>query len=494
MANGPALTQEDFDALAEYLAECGKDPVKFVKISFPWGEANTLLEHKRGPEKWQLEVLEKLRDGLLTADEAIRIATASGHGVGKSALVAWIILWAIGTHEDTRGVVTANTDTQLRTKTWAEVAKWYHMWLAKDLFTITATSIFANDPGHEKTWRIDAIPWSPTNPEAFAGLHNQGNRILVVFDEASAIEPIIWEVIEGAFTDADTEKIWVCFGNPTRPNGRFYDCFHRFRDIWHRWQVDSRTVSFSDKQLIAEWAKLYGEDSDFFKVRVRGVFPSGSDKQFISSALVEEARHRQLEEYQYNFAAKIIGVDPAWRGGDQTVAFLRQGLYCKRLLTLPKNDNDVVTAGIIARLEDEYKADAVFIDLGYGQGIKSAGDYWGRHWTLVAFSQQKGVRLDCYNKRAEMWVKMREWLINGGMLPWDDQELADDLTAPEVRPTDDGVILLESKEHMKERGVHSPDAADALALTFAYDVRSKMQEEVYNEFTQNEEYDPFRDM
>ena len=170
-------------------------------------------------------------------------------------------------------------------------------------------------------------------------------------------------------------------------------------------------------------------------------------------------------------------------------------MFCKRLLKIPKNDNDLYVAGMLARFEDEYKADAVFIDLGYGTGIKSAGDAWNRNWTIIAFGG-KSNRSDCRNKRAEMWANCKEWLTKGGTLPYDDQELADDLTAPEFVPTDDGIIQLESKKHMKERGVHSPDCADALVLTFAQPVLSKRQREAeeYYALQEHREYDPFKDM
>ncbi|WP_368667183.1 hypothetical protein, partial [Anoxybacillus sp. MB8] len=123
----------------------------------------------------------------------IRQAVGSGHGIGKSALVAMLIKWAFDTFEDARGVVTANTDNQLRTKTWAELSKWHGISLTKDWATLTATALISNAPGHDKTWRIDAVPWSQNNTEAFAGLHNEGRRILLVFDEASAIADKVWE-------------------------------------------------------------------------------------------------------------------------------------------------------------------------------------------------------------------------------------------------------------------------------------------------------------
>lgn len=454
--------------LVEALAEFTRDPLSFVYFAFFWGEPNTPLADMKGPEPWQTELLVSIRDGLKTPDKVIREATASGHGIGKSAATSWLILWAMATHEDTRGVVTANTETQLRTKTWPELIKWYQLFIGKELFTVTATSIFSNDKGHEKTWRIDAIPWNESNTEAFAGLHNRGNRILVLFDEASSIANPIWEVAEGAMTDADTEILWCVFGNPTKNTGRFYDCFHRYRHLWNTRQIDSRNVSFSDKAQMEEWIKAYGENSDFVRVRIRGQFPNGSDLQLIPTALVEQARGKNLREEQFNFAPKIIGVDPAWQGGDATAIVLRQGLMSKVLAFIPKNDNDFTIATLIARHQDQEGATQVNIDLGYGTGIYSAGQQMGRRWTLIPFS---GASPDpaCKNMRAYMWNEMRKWLVEGGLLP-DDQQMQDDLTGVEIKPTDDGKLCLQSKEYMKSKGIPSPNKADALALTFAVPV------------------------
>ena len=301
------IAQEDINVLADFADECRHDPYKFVMLAFPWGEGS--LEGKEGPDEWQISVLQEIGAGLKSADQIVREAVASGHGIGKSALVAWLILWAIGTHPNTRGVVTANTETQLRTKTWPELAKWYQLWILKDFFEYTATAIYSREADKEKNWRIDAVPWCKQNTEAFAGLHNEGNRTIVIFDEASAIENVIWEVSEGAMTDDNTEIIWCVFGNPTRNSGRFYDCFHKQRELWHTRQIDSRTVKISNKARLEEWRQLYGEDSDWFKVRVRGEFPSASDKQFIPTDLVEEARKRLLKKSQFDFAPVIIGVD-----------------------------------------------------------------------------------------------------------------------------------------------------------------------------------------
>lgn len=475
----PDLTAE----LVDLADKSAKDPLLWVETAFPWGVKGTELADKTGPRTWQREILEdigvRLRANKIGAYEVIQEAVASGHGIGKSALVAWLILWAMSTMDDTKGVVTANTENQLKTKTWAELSKWHRLCFYSHWFKFTATALFSSEPDREKTWRIDMIPWSEKNSEAFAGLHNEGRRILLIFDEASAIPDSIWEVAEGALTDEDTEIIWCAFGNPTRNVGRFRECFRRYRHRWTHRNIDSRDVDGTNKKKLQQWIDDYGLDSDFAKVRVRGMFPSASAKQFITTDDVDAGTAKHLREEEYKFAPKIIGVDPAWEGDDEFAIYLRQGLYSKRLATYPKNDNDIDMANRVAWFEDEYEADAVFIDAGYGTGIVSAGHTMGRGWVAVWFSGKSGDP-GCLNKRAEMWNLMKQWLKIGGSIE-DDPVLYQDLISPETVPRLDGKIQLQSKDTMKRDGLPSPNRADALALTFAFPVAGEPRLETHTE-------------
>jgi hypothetical protein len=486
--------QQVEDELIELIASCTGDPYKFVLSAFDWG-AEGLEDYKDGPDEWQKEILISVRDRMIGLEEAIKTAVASGHGIGKSALVAWLMLWALSTFEDTRGVVTANTENQLKQKTWAELQKWYQLFIAKHWFTYTATAIFSSDKAHEKTWRIDMVPWSENKTEAFAGLHNKGKRIIIIFDEASAIPDKIWEVTEGAMTDEKTQIFWFAFGNPTRNTGSFYECFNRFRHRWLNKQIDSRTARMTNKEEIKKWIEDYGEDSDFVRVRVRGVFPRASDKQYIASDIVEAARGRAINPLSYDFAPKIITVDNAWTGGDEIVIAMRQGLFFKILAVFQKNDDDFKMAGHVARHEDEQKADAVLIDLGYGTGLVSAGKQMKRNWMLIPFG---GASPDpgFLNLRAYMWSQMKKWLKDGGCIP-DDAVLCTDLVGPEgyVVQTgkDAGKVFLESKKDMKKRGLASPNRADSLAISFAVQVMSK-QEEFWERAKANVEYDPLKEI
>jgi hypothetical protein len=456
-----------------YVASFAADPRGYIEQLYPWAEPGGELAAHTGPRTWQAQILDDIGTHLsnpATRFMPLRIAVASGHGIGKSACIAQIVKWALDTRADTRIVVTANTETQLRTKTWPEISKWQRLSYTRSLFKTTATAVACADPDAEKSWRADAIPWSEHNTEAFAGLHNEGKRIVLVFDEASAIADKVWEVAEGALTDENTEIIWLAFGNPTRNSGRFRECFRKHRRLWKTYQIDSRTVEGTNKAYLDEFVQTYGENSDVVKVRVRGIFPSMSIKQFISTDDAEAAKGRHLAQNQYDFAPVILTCDPAWEGDDDTVIGKRQGLRFDVLQVLPKNDNDIDVAQLLARLEDEHKADAVFIDGGYGTGIVSAGKTMGRRWRLVWFSGESADP-GCLNKRAEMWMHTRNWLKEGGAIP-DDQVLVDELTSPETVPRLDGKIQIEAKKDMKKRGLPSPNRADALCLSFAFPVAS----------------------
>jgi len=477
----PAAINKLQEDVLDSLLKFKRDPLGWVKYAFPWNEPGSELEKYTGPDTWQTEVLQylttQLQAGRITPTQAVsivlRIAISAGNGPGKSALVAWIMLWGMTTAADTRGVVTANTDTQLRTKTWSELAKWFRLCIAKPWFVLTATAIYAKDKEHERTWRMDQVPWSEENVEAFAGLHNKGKRIILIFDEASAIPDKIWEVAEGALTDKDTEIIWLVSGNPTRNTGRFRECWGKFRHRWQTWQIDIRTSQLVNQEEVRQWIEDLGLESDWVLVHIFGKFPKASDLQFIPTNIAEAASGRKIGEHSYYYASKIIGLDPAWTGGDKIVIYLRQGLVSKKLAEFQKNDDDSVIAGALAKHEDAEKADGVFIDQGYGTGIYSFGKTLNRKWTLVAFGAKSNTA-GFANKRAEMWGLMKQWLIEGGCTP-KDQQLIDDLTGPESHLNLRSQIVLESKESMRKRGLASPGNADALALTFAFPVRKKNQ-------------------
>lgn len=454
------------------------DPLGYVLFSFPWGEPGTELANEPGPEDWQREVLELIGREIRnpTKDGAIRIAARSGHGIGKSSLMSWLILWGMSTRPNPQIVVTANTSDQLSSKTWRELAKWHRLAINEHWFSWTATK-FSYKPMPE-TWFAHAMPWSKERSEAFAGTH--ARHVILMFDEASAIDDIIWEVSEGAMTGSGEAAtlIWIVFGNPTRNTGRFFECFGSLRERWHTFEVDSRETRRANHAQIQQWIEDYGEDSDFVRVRVKGQAPRSGFRQFIASDMVEDAIKRDYSPDSYQHSPVIIGVDVADFGGDKSVIYVRQGLQTIEIQKHVPRPNDkqwtMTFASLIAQTVDKYFADAVIVD-ATGMGVGVADRLIQLNYDEIVFKAYVGgaARDDklYFNKRTEIWGKMREWLRDGA-IP-NDRYLRDDLTNPEYGFSSREQLQLEKKEDMRKRGLASPDVGDALALTFAFDVQPR---------------------
>lgn len=467
--------------IADILASYQTDPLGFVRVAYPWGEGE--LVGIDGPREWQVAALAdigaRLRAGYEPGAAMMPVlkAVASGHGIGKTAFLSWLGYWGLSTMVDARVMITANTEAQLRTRTWPEIVKWARLAVNAAMFKVRGLSIVSAAPGHEANWRWDAVTWSEHNLVAFQGLHNAGRRIVLLFEESSGIADKVWETSEGALTDAKTEIVWVALGNPTEPTGRLAECFGRQRARWHGVQIDSRTVPGTNLGLFAEWVRLYGEDHDFVRVRVRGMFPRSGSMQFIGSELVEAACLREALPGLTD--PLIIGVDVARFGDDQSVIWARKGRDARSIAPIKLRGVDTMQlAGRIAECVQEWHANAVFVD---GGGVGGGVVDRLRQLGVDVIDVQFGARADrvsmteerpAYrNKRAEMWGNMREWLA-GGAIP-DDPEIRSDLVGPQYSfVVADGrdAIALERKQDMKERGLASPDLADALALTFAYPV------------------------
>ena len=480
----PEPLPESERSLIDLVARTTRDPLAFVREAYPWGKGE--LAGASEPRDWQAEVLAEI-GARLQAQRAgtalavpIRIAVASGHGVGKSALAAWLAQWGLVTCAGSRVMLTANTGQQLSTKTWPELVKWHNRLVCRHWFTLGATAVRGLAPSLRDTWRLDRVTWPEHNTEAFAGLHNLGKRIVVLYDEASTISDRIWEVTEGALTDSGTEIVWIAFGNPTRSTGRFRDCFGRHRALWTTRQIDSRKVEGANTALAAQWAETCGEDSDFVRVRVKGQFPRTGSLQFIGEALVDEAMARELVPTPGR--SVVLGVDVARFGDDRTVIQPRRGLDARSLPAVALRGLDAMqVAARVMDMAQAYRAEAVFVDEGgigagvvdrlqqlrcpgpIGVNFASRADGWSE--------SLDGRGATFANKRAEMWGRMKEWLRSCAIAGANSElggDLKVELTGVEYGYNVRDEIQLESKDSMKGRGLASPDLADALALTFAH--------------------------
>jgi len=483
--------------LSEDLAKYYDDPYGYVMWVFPWGERGTWLENFKGPKQWQKKYLLELGESIkergfdgVTPVAPIRRSTASGHGIGKSALTAWLIKFISDTRPFSKGVVTANTASQLQTKTWAELGKWHEISLTRTYFTYASArgNMSLQNKRHPETWRCDAFTCREENSESFAGQHAATSTSYYIFDEGSAVPEKIYEVAQGGLTDG--EPMFFVFGNPTRNTGFFRQTFGKYRARWDKMQIDSRFVEGTNTELYQEWIDDYGLESDFVKVRVCGLFPSASVLQFIPGDIVEAAMKRKLHPSQFDFAPRILGVDVAWEGDDRSSIVFRQGLNMTLLFSGVNISPEQLTT-LITQFEDKYHIDATFVDKGGGAAVIALLRNLGRNPIAVNFGM-KSNDPQYYLKRTYMWGKFKEWLDAGGSID-DNLEWYDDLVGVEYQRRADGSYQLERKKDMKSRGLASPDLGDGGALTFAEDVhrRSPIEELVTSTDKVQTEFDIF---
>ena len=394
-----------------------------------------------------------------------RVSITSGHGTGKSTLFAWIIYWAVCCFYDVKVAVTAPTSHQLMDILWAEVAKWRNSMLEpwKSEICIKADKVTLNGSIGFAVARTSRRE----NPEALQGFH--AKHMIFLIDEASGIPEAVFEAAQGSLSTVGSRVLMAA--NPTRLSGYFYNSHHKDRDLWTRFKFSCLDSPNVDPSYPGKIAAAYGEDSDMYRVRVLGDFPLASDLQFMPADLVENAMGKHLREDEFCFAPKVLGVDVAMFGGDRSVIFLRQGLM-SRLLFSKRGIRPEELAARIAQFEDELLVDGTIIDAtGVGEAVISSLHLMNRH-PIPFYAGASSLLENCFNRRMEVWYKMRKWLEQGGVLPADD-DLRDDLVAPEYHPDGRGKLKLEKKEDMKKRGLGSPDLADSLALTFGAEVLKK---------------------
>lgn len=474
------------EQLADQIAQFYADPLGFVLFAYPWGEPGSLRD-ATGPDTWQREVLQEIGEEVrkrafngVIAVEPLREAIASGHGIGKSTFVAWIVDWIMSTRPNAVGTITANTFPQLQSKTWAQIQKWTKLLINQHWFRVTGDRMSAIET--PESWYCTAQTCREENSESFAGQHAATSTSFYIFDEASAIPEKIWEVAEGGLTDG--EPMIFAFGNSTRNSGKFYRiCFGNEKHRWRNRSIDSRSAKMTNKAQIQQWIDDYGEDSDFVRVRVRGLPPSASELQFIDTARVYAAQQRTVEVLPDE--PLVAGFDVSGGGSAWNVIRFRRGNDARsippiRIAGEHGRDRSVLIARAAEVMRETHggvKVAAMFVDSAFGAPIVERLHLLGfKNVIEVNFG---GASPDIHqaNQRAYMWQQMKDWLLKGAVDSLDMLEVG--LSGPGYHINKQNKLVLESKADMQKRGEASPDDADALALTFAQKVnppKAKEQE------------------
>lgn len=466
--------------LAEFVGRYYADPLGWARVAFPWGHG--ILAKLDGPCPCQVRILTALGDAVRArkfngrdAVKPIRIAVSSGHGIGKSVLFGIIDNWIKSTRPHSQGTVTANTFTQLETKTWGAIQSMAKLSLTAHWFEIGASRIYRKES--KETWFSAPQSSSDENSEAFAGQHAASSTSYYLNDECSAIPDVIFEVQEGGLTDG--ESMQFLFGNPTRSIGKFHRVMNGAeRDRYITITIDSRECPLTNKEQIEEWIQDYGEDSDFFRVRVRGLPPRASSAQFIDSDLVMAAQKRPVQFMLDD--PLIVGVDMAWGGDDRNTVRFRKGMDARSIApiyvpgeqTRDPNVMVMVLAQVMTKTYGTDKVAMMFMDAAgiAGPVASRLRDMGHKNILEVNFGAHAPDQKHAF-MRSFMWGKMKDWLQSGAIDR--SHELADDLMAPGYKIDRQTRIQLEPKDKIKLRLGRSTDDGDALALTFAAPVGNR---------------------
>lgn len=411
------------------------------------------------PDLWQVQLMEDLA----VHD---RIAVRSGHGVGKSAALSWTIFWWLMTRYPARVACTAPTSHQLSDILWGELAKWHERMTPAfaGLYEIKQDSLVLKSK--PKNCSALARTARKEQPEAFQGQHS--DHMLFIVDEASGVDDIIFEVGAGALSTAGAKLIMV--GNPTRTSGYFYDAFHKMREEWCTHKVSCMDAKMVDQEFPKRMARQYGEDSNIYRVRVLGEFPTSEDSAVIPIGWLESAVNREIEEDP--LADDVWGVDVARFGDDESALVKRTGRIVHEIKTW-KHKDIMQTTGIIhnewiktpvSKRPAVINVDSIGLGAGVVDRLKELGlPVRGINVAeLPSSNDQKFMRL-----RDELWWKGREWFMERECRILEDQRLVGELSGPTYDYTSSGKIQVESKSEMKKRGIPSPNVADAFLLTLA---------------------------
>lgn len=447
------------------------------------------------PDRWQLNVLQSFGN-----PEKQRLAMKACKGPGKTAVLSWCAWNFLACYKHPKMAATSISGDNLSDGLWTEMAKWRNASaFLRQEFEWTKTRIYYRR--YPETWWMSARTWAKTadanqQADTLAGLH--ADNLLFILDEAGGIPDGVMSAAEAGLATGKVTKILMA-GNPTHLEGPLYRACTSER---HLWDVTEITGDPDDPgrspRISMAWARAqidkYGRDNPWVLVNVFGKFPPASLNALLGPDDCTAAAKRHLRIDEYNWEAKILGVDVARFGDDATVLFPRQGRAAFRKVMM-RNARTQEIVSRIAKAHDSWGTDAIMVDDtgGYGAGVIDGCILAGMPVIPINFSG-KADDPRYLNKRAEMYFKAAEWIKTGGATP-NDPDLAREMLA-HTYMFSKGKFQIEEKDQIKEKlSGHSPDTSDSFALTFAVDIPPRPSVGVGHQDTGRAlvEYDPFGD-
>ena len=448
-AEAPDTYDNPLDA---FIRRYGNDPVLFVR---------EVLGAE--PDEDQAQVLRWIAAG------ERRISVKSGHGVGKTTVIAWALVWFACTRFPQKSVCTAPTSAQLFDALAAETKAWFKKLppLLADLFDVQSEQI-RHKAAPEESFIAFRTSKAET-PEAMAGVHSA--NVLLIADEASGVPNAVFEASIGSMSAENATMLLA--GNPVRSSGLFYDTHNnpKVAPNWKRLTISGLNHPRVDQDMVRQVADTYGEKSNAYRVRVLGEFPLSDDDTVIPVELVDAAMTRDVKPTN---VLPIWGLDVARFGNDSTALAKRKGNVLVSVEERHGKDT-MQTAGWVKDEWDttplhERPSDINIDVIGIGAGVVDRLMELGLPVRGVNVSESPSAKDQYPNLRSELWFAGRDWFdardCSIGDTEW-ATALKLELIKPRFRFTSAGKRQVESKEEMRKRGIASPNKADAFLLTLA---------------------------
>ena len=410
-------------------------------------------------------------------DEYDHIAVKSGTKVGKTFLEAGCILHYATCRPFPKIPCTAPSKETLFNVLWAELAKLHRRLIPifREQLVWTKQKLYHRN--YPEDWFAVARTSTKERSEAMQGMH--ADYVFRVIDEASGVPEAIFDTWEGVDGLYETKEL-IC-ANPTRLEGSFYQAFGKSAEFYKTFTLNSEKSELHRIKNFAHCKRVehkYGRDSNMYRVRILGEFPERDGDSFIPFDLVTDALNREIEPQDHH--PKVFGLDVARHGMDHCKLAIRQGDEFKAIESVVSKDLMKVVY-YVARRADIEKPVQIFVDAnGMGWGVHDRLSELGYPSYAVNVSESPAFDDRQYRRlRDELWGSMRSWLEarRGKLHDNEDKDLLGQLTTPRYKDVG-GRIVIESKEEMRRRGVHSPDEADACNLTFAQPVAAYKEDDM----------------
>lgn len=485
----PLIRKKDIDTMRLWQ----RDPVEWFHAIFPEESLPERVGGGKGLTGQQVEAFRELGklvgvrmlkrlsqpvpEELLPYLSKVGLSIMSGHGTGKDGFMALIVLWFLYCFPNPKIPVTAPTGHQLKDIVWAEMAKWIRLSrkhpetgrpVLESLLEWQSDKVYLKEKKGREWFAIarsvNVKGSDEEQAETLAGFHE--DFMLFCVTEASGVPDPVYKPIEGAMTGAVNLAILIF--NPTRGRGFAYGTHFGDSARWVTLRWNSEESELVSREHCRGMEEKYGRDSNTYRIRVLGLPPVSASDTLIPWDWIEDAAERDIKPLDYD--PVMLGVDVG-AGGDKSVIAQRKGGKIYPLQRYNTQDTMQLVGHVVLKIQGA-SADATFIDvIGIGKGVYDRGREVARNVFAVDV-RKKAASERFFQKRDELWWKLREQFEHGTISIPKDKDLMDQLGAIKWEPMEStGKIKVWSKKKLKAQTdlEHSPDEADAVCLTYAMD-------------------------